>query len=184
MFAGEQALRQAFVALAVAMSAVTLQGCFFLPIPYQRVLTSGLDTEDEFDMKFRAAGVVCPYHMTASSWYPVRNCRLIAVEFVKLLRKNRENGVPPKAYLISKGGACTETARRHWHCLAERVVTTTRCGPSDPFFDLFSTDCVEPGSSHVDRFLLKVEISDPTGEISADLERHSVGPAEKRGRSD
>ena len=159
------------------MSAGALQGCAFLlgPVPTQTVLRSGLDLDDEFDVKFLGAGA-CPYRMTTMFKYSAQNCKRIADEFVKLLRKNREIGVPSKTYLLSKGGTCAEPAKRHWRCVVERVVMTTYCGPSP---NPFSTACVNPDTPILDRFLLKVEIYDPGGEIRADLERFSIRPPEK-----
>src|SRR5262245_49215614 len=98
-------------------------------------------------------------------------CDRAADEFVKVVRKHRESGVAPNTYLLSKGGTCAETAKRHWRCVVERVVTTTYCrNAPDPIFYTFSEDCVEPSSS-VSRYVLKVEVRGPGGEIRADFER-------------
>jgi hypothetical protein len=179
------ALRKRLIALAVAMSALTLQACAFLfgPIPTQTVLRSGLNLDDEFDRVFLSGGG-CPPD-TLQEMLRKRHgfekartgCTLAANEFVKVLRKHREIGVPPKTYLLSKGGTCTEPAKRHWRCVVERVVTTTYCGPNP---NLFSTACVDPGRPSVDRFFLKVELRDPDGDIRADFERFSMRPLEKQ----
>jgi hypothetical protein len=171
------AIRKRLIALAVAMSAVALQGCAFLlgPVPFQRILRSGLDLDDEFDRRFLTGGG-CP-HDTLVKMYPKlkfsrAGCVLAANELLKVIRKQREAGLPPKTYLLSKGATCTEPAKRHLRCVVERVVTTTYCGPdSNPFFP---TDCVDPGRPQIDRRLLRVEIRDPGGDMHADFERYSM----------
>ena len=177
------ALRKRLIALAVAMSALALQACaFLLPVPTQIILRSGLDLDDEFDKVFLMGGGCPPdtlHAMLRKKHFEMlrTGCTLAANEFVKVIRKHREIGVPAKTYLLSKGGACTEPAKRHWRCVVERVVTTTYCGPGT---SPFSTACVDPGRPQVDRFLLKVEIHDPGEEIRADFERLSVRLPEKQ----
>jgi hypothetical protein len=155
------------------MSALALQACaLLLPVPHQKILRSGLNLEDEFDRVFLMGGGCPPDSLQKTLKVKMTRvlCDRAADEFVKVVRKHREMGVPPKTYLLSKGGTCTETAKRQWYCVVERVVTTTYCGPSsDLFYDLFSSDCVKPGSS-VSRYVLKVETRDPGGDIRADFE--------------
>jgi hypothetical protein len=171
------ALRKRLVALAVAMSALALQAC-------QTILRSGLDLDDEFDRVFLMGGGCPPdtlqkmlrekHHLEMSRAL----CNRAAGEFVKMVRKNREIGVPPKDYLHSKGGTCTEPAKRHWRCVVERVVTTTYCGSST---GPFATTCAEPVRPSVDRYVLTVEIHDPGAEIrGANFERFAPEKQSRR----
>jgi hypothetical protein len=152
------------IAFAIAMSAVVLQGCG------ETILTSGLDLDDEFDRLFRRGGG-CPstsllkMHPSMDRKY----CQRAAEEFVKAVAKNRTMGVPPKAYLLSKGGTCSEPAKGHWRCAVERVVTETICATPRIFA---WGECVHP-RLHVERYILAIEGHAVSGEIRADFEKVS-----------
>jgi hypothetical protein len=157
-------LRKAFIVLAVAVSALTLQGCGEI------ILTSGLDLDDEFDRAFRRGGG-CPSTslLKQYSFMDRKYCHRAANELVKTVTKNREMGVSPKAYLLSKGGACSEPAKGHWRCAVERVVTETICATPRIFA---WGECVHP-RRHVERYILTVEGSSASGAIRAEFEKVS-----------
>lgn len=96
-------------------------------------------------------------------------CQRAAEEFVKVVARNREMGVPPKAYLLSKGGTCSEPAKRQWRCVVERVVTETICAAPRSFN---WGECVQP-RPHVVRYVLTVEGHTASSEIRADFEKVS-----------
>jgi hypothetical protein len=96
-------------------------------------------------------------------------CRRAAEEFVKAVAKNRTMGVPPKAYLLSKGGTCSEPAKGHWRCAVERVVTETICATPRIFA---WGERVHP-RLHVARYILAIEGHAVSGEIRADFEKVS-----------
>lgn len=84
------ALRKRLIAFAIAMLAAVLQGCG------DRILTSGLDLDDEFDRVFERGGG-CP-STSLLKQFPILDRKYCAAEeFVKAVAKNRHDGRSAKS---------------------------------------------------------------------------------------
>jgi hypothetical protein len=158
--------------VGVVALTLPLQACGLLFHIGPEFRLSGLDFADEFDKVFSMAGACA-----TESWkqrskelgLKPPDCRPIADRFLKEIRKNQEAGVRAKDYLRSKGGDCVEAAKSHWRCTVERVVTTTAYMSG-----------VQQGPPHGDRYVLKVEIREPSGDIRTDFERYHISSTETK----